>query len=624
MGRAISWCGWCAVVAVLFGDGGRRVEAHPPLAGKISEERYTLHEERGLKIPLRDGVKLSVDLCRPAELPRAPAIVLMTPYSNNGSGTVARARYFARRGYAVALVDSRGRYDSEGTWDPFSANHKTDGYDTIEWVAKQSWCNGSVGMLGGSYLGWTQWWTATQAPPALKCIIPEVAPPDSHWNCPYQQGILVGWMMDWGAMHSGRTMQIARDGPYGGFTPTRQADFMKLPYLKLNARRGAKDCPWFETWLTQNLAGDPYWQAIAYQHPRDYSRVRVPSLSVTGWFDANYPGSPRNFVGVREHGATREAKQAKLVIGPWQHGFNTRSLGNTDFGPEAAIGWDAYCCRWFDHYLLGIDNGIDRDPAVQVFVMGRNEWRTATDWPLPETHWKKYYLHSGGHANSLRGDGTLSLEPPDKESPDQYVYDPALPTLSPYSGGHLEDGPIDTRPAARGSDVLVYSSEPLASDMEVVGPIFARLYAATSAKDTDWMLRLVDVRPDGHAAFLCDGVMRARHRDPEKEGAFNAHRLSEILPNRPYLYTLEFWRGTGNVFRKGHRIRIEISSSYYPYYLPNLNTGRDNIALETERVIARQIIFHDQTRPTHVLLPMIPKNVELADPAAEQSTKTEK
>src|SRR5262249_51729459 len=209
-------------------------------------------------------------------------------------------------------------------------------------------------------------------------------------------------------------------------------------------------------------------------------------------------------------------------------------------------------------------------------------------------------------ANSLKGDGVLSTTAPGDEPADHYTYDPAKPTRAPFKGGHLEDGPVDTRSDAAGDEVLVYTTEALKEDVEVTGPIEAKLFAATSARDTDWMLRLIDVRPEGYAALLCDGVMRARCRDPEKAGAFRSDRLSRIEPGQAYEYTIRFWRGTGNVFRKGHRIRVEVSSSYYPYYLRNLNTGADNVALETKAVTARQTVYHAAKPPSHTVLPVIP------------------
>jgi putative CocE/NonD family hydrolase len=297
-----------------------------------------------------------------------------------------------------------------------------------------------------------------------------------------------------------------------------------------------------------------------------------------------------------------------MVIGPWPHIFNqNRKVGAFDYGAEAVINWDGYVCRWFDHWLKGVANGVTNDPPVHVFVMGRNRWHAEQDWPLPQTKWTKYFLQSGGHANSIGGDGVLSTSSTSMAEFDTYTYDPAKPTHSPFTGGHLEDGAADTRKSSSGPDVLVYTTPPLDQEVEVTGPITAKLYAATSARDTDWMVRLVDVQPDGYSAMLCEGVMRARHRDPKRNGAFNPDKLSIIEPNRVYEYTIEFWRPTSNVFAKDHRIRVEISSSYFPYYLRNLNTGADNIGLETNFVVAEQKIFHTTKHPSHVTLPVIPR-----------------
>ncbi len=587
---------WCAAAA-----------AQPPEPGKYSAEQFAVKASRGHQVRMRDGVHLSVDLYQPAADGRFGAILSHIPYNNNAPGWTQRAKWFAKRGYAVVLSDTRGRFDSEGDWDPFDRKHKTDGYDLVEWIAKQPWCSSQVGMVGPSYMGWTQWWTATQAPPALKVIVPEVAPPDQFYNGPYQHGILVGWMMDWGAMMAGRTTQSAGEGGYGGFTTTRAQDFMEAPYVRLNERRGAVASPWFETWIRQNLATADYWRGIAYQGKENYAKVTVPTLNVTGWFDANFPGSPMNYLGMKQYGATPAARRPSLVIGPWQHSFNrSRKFGAIDYGPQSLIDWDGYACRWFDHFLKGIDNGVTGDPPVHLFVMGRNRWHAEKDWPLPQTRWTKYYLHSEGKANSLEGDGRLGTAPPADEPADGYTYDPAKPTRSPMKGGHLEDGPLDTRAPAKGQDVLVYTSPPLTEEVEVTGPIEAKLYAATSARDTDWMMRLIDVHPDGYAALLCDGVLRARCRDPQKHGAFNPNKLSTIEPEKVYEYTIHFWRATANVFGKGHRLRVEISSSYFPYYLRNPNSGADNIGLETIFVPARQKIYHDARHPSHLVLPVIP------------------
>jgi putative CocE/NonD family hydrolase len=249
--------------------------------------------------------------------------------------------------------------------------------------------------------------------------------------------------------------------------------------------------------------------------------------------------------------------------------------------------------------------------------MGANRWYAEDDWPLPQTVYTRYYLHSGGKANTLKGDGTLSTTVPTQEQPDSYAYDPADPTPDSYDkigtrtpkirrGGHI-DGPVDTRVSSLRDDILVYQTPPLQEAIEITGPITAKLFAATSAKDTDWMIRLIDVHPDGYSALLADAVLRARCRDPRNAGAYNPNQLSEIVPDKPYEYTIEFWRVTGNLFQPGHRIRVEISSAYFPYYMRNLNTGADNVGLETKSVIARQKIFHNREYPSSVLLPVIPK-----------------
>jgi putative CocE/NonD family hydrolase len=555
---------------------------------------------------MRDGVELNVDIFRPKGDGRFGAILAQTPY--NKDGMAGRAKWFAQRGFVVVNSDSRGRFQSGGEWDPFSPAHKTDGFDLVEWIASQKWCNGRVGTYGLSYLGWAQWWTATQAPPALKCMVPEVAPPDQFYNGPYQNGVLVSWAMDWAGVMSKRTPNVVGKGAYGGFSTSRDTDYRKLPYIELDNRRNHGETPWFDKWIQQNTADTPYWRAISYQNAESYAKVQTPSLAISGWFDANFPGTPMNYIAMKKWGGSPEARRPRMVVGPWEHLINRhQKAAGVDFGPTSILNWDGYVCRWFDFHLKGKENGVLNDPPVHVFVMGRNEWRAAADWPLPETQWTKFYFHSDGKANRADGGGTLSAEVPSTEPPDHYTYDPQNPTPdAAFENGHI-DGPRDLRRATERNDVLYYTTAPLENDVEVIGPITAKLYAATSARDTDWMLRLVDVSPEGRESFLCEGVMRARLRDPQNEGAYNPRQLSEIEPDRVLPYTIEFWRATGNQFARGHRIRVEMSSSYFPYYLPNPNTGADNIGLETKTVAAKQTIRHDRECPSHIVLPVIPR-----------------
>ncbi len=607
-------CVMCLLTVTLLVALPQTGAAQAPDAGSYSPSRYGVEVFRGVMAPMRDGVSLSVDIYRPKTPGKFPAILVSTPYDNNSIGSISylAPRWWAERGYVVVLADVRGRFDSDGEWDVFGAKHKTDGYDLVEWIAEQSWCTGKVGMMGPSYLGWTQWWTASTAPPHLAAIAPKVAPPDHFENVPYQNGVLAGgWILDWAAFLSGRTNQVIGDGGYYGWSENRQ-DPPHTPYIEINQSRGLQAAPWFETWYRQNKSTDPYWADIAYQTEDSYSRITVPSLSFTGWFDANYPGSPMNYLGMKKYGATSESRRPSLIIGPWVHNDFSRTTGGIDYGKDAAIDADGYVARWFDHFLKGDNNGVENDPPVYVFVMGENAWHAEADWPLPQTRFTKFYFNSDGAANSLKGNGTLSTEPANGEQFDTYVYDPLDPTRDPFDtwpnkNGHI-DGALDTRLSALGDEVLVYQTPILKDAIEVTGPIEAKLYASTSAKDTDWFVRLVDVHPDGYSAFLAQGVMRARNRDPDNEGRFNSTELSEIEPNEVYEYTIRFWRGTGNLFQKGHRIRVEISSSWFPYFLPNLNAGNDNVATVTadQAVVATQKVYLGGKRASHIVLPIIP------------------
>jgi putative CocE/NonD family hydrolase len=462
-------CGGSLLPSVL-----RLAIAQAPDPGNYSPARYGFHEQRGVLVPVRDGVHLSVDIYAPDSSGKLPGIFSVTPYDNTALRT--EARWFAQRGYVVVVADSRGRYDSEGTFDPFDARHKTEGYDLVEWMARQPWSNGKVGMIGGSYAGSTQWWTASTVSPHLAAIAPKVAPPDAFENMPYQNGVLTGaWVMDWAAMMSGRTAQTVDAGGYRGWTAHHE-DLKHTPYSEINAYRGMHSAPWFKEWYHQNKSTDPYWQGIAYQGQEHYSKITVPSLAFSGWFDANYPGTPMNYAGMRQFGATAAARRPSLIIGPWNHGgpsldhsdallktdAHQRVVGGVDYGSAAELDTDGYIVRWFDHFLKGIDNGVERDPPVYVFVMGENRWHAEADWPLPEAKPTRYYFVSHGHANSFKGDGVLTTTLPRGEGSDTYVYDPRHPTLDPFENfpkhnGRL-DGALDTRLSAIGDEVLVYQT----------------------------------------------------------------------------------------------------------------------------------------------------------------------
>lgn len=592
------------VVVVLVGaafgaadPGGRAsVSAQAP-----APPAYRVKLQYDVKVPMRDGVKLSTDIYRPDDPGTFGTIVIRTPYDNNAAGNAEDAMYFAARGFAVVVQDVRGRYDSEGEWVPI-VNEDKDGYDTIEWAAAQPWSNGKVGMYGGSYVGMTQWRPATLTPPHLTAIFPRVAYSDLFHNWVYTGGAFqLAFNQRWLAvqMHTrtGQTQYLWFDPPNHLLTL-----FRHLP-LMTGDEAGGRVNPTYKEWIRHSTYDD-YWKATSVRNK--YPQVDAAAYNWGGWFDVFLQGATDNFVGVTKDGKSDRARQSqKMLIGPWIHSSSGRRVGDVDFGPAADIEARPVAVRWFDYWLKGIDNGIMREPPVKIFVMGENVWRDEREWPLARTQYTKYYFGSKGKANSLWGDGTLAPTAPAKGAPsDRFVYDPNNPV--PTLGGAtccgeavtpVPMGPRDQRPAARRDDVLVYTTAPLDRDVEVTGPVQVKLYASSTAPDTDFTAKLVDVFPNGFAMNVADGIIRARYRE-------SWEKTSLMTPGRVYEFTIDLW-STSNVFKKGHQIRVEISSSNFPHYDRNPNTGAE-FGTTTELKVATQTIYHDAERPSHIVLPIIP------------------
>jgi putative CocE/NonD family hydrolase len=541
-----------------------------------------------VRVPMRDGVELSADVYHPEAEGRYPVILLRTPYIKANERQIEGGKAWAERGYVLIAMDVRGRGDSGGEFVPYR-NDGIDGHDAVEWAAAQPWSNGNVGTTGGSYPGLIQWLTALTQPPHLKAMCVMVSPSDPFVEFP--NGIAKPMDVCWFHMTSARTMH-----------PTAGVDWMRvyehLPLRTMDEAAGQVIPNWREEMDHEGMDG--WWRAICYQDKLD--RVTVPVLHISGWYDDEQIGTPLNFRGMVDRGGSAEARaNQRLLMGPWGHGINTTAkLGDVDFGPDALIDMRATQQRFFDRWLKGEENGLEEEAPVRIFVMGENVWRDEREWPLARTEFTSYYLHSGGSANSRFGDGRLSTEEPGQEPPDRYTYDPARPVpflTEPVS--NQIGGPDDYAAVQRRDDVLVYATEPLDADLELTGPIRLELYAASSAPDTDFMAMLLDLHPSGFAQRLTDSMVRARFRH-----GFDRKDLLE--PGKVECYAIDLWN-TAQLFTAGHRIGVQITSSAFPKFDRNLNTG-DSLADGTEMQQAEQTIYHDADHPSRVILPVVPRD----------------
>lgn len=558
-----------------------------------AEKVHAVIEELDVKVPMRDGVLLSTNIYRPDAPGRFPALLIRTPYGNGGSGH-GGGRYFAQRGYVAVWQDTRGRFESEGLFYP-AFFETEDGLDTQKWVAEQPWFDGNLGTYGGSYVGMTQWMPALAGSPYVDAMFTSV-PFTEIYTVAYQNGAFRMRMFTaWYAQMS---------APYDFDNDS----FMKNVIDKVNRHLPLIDQDTVLGWRMpyyRDILGHPghdsYWEPISFDGR--YGNIRAATYILAGWFDLFTGQNLKNFREMTSPSIAPDirAKQ-RIIVGPWAHGGQNKSeLGDMDYGAASVINSTEIMLRWFDSTLKGIDNGILDEPPVRIFVMGENVWRSENEWPLARTVYTPYYFHSGGGANTRSGDGVLTTKAPGDEPPDRYVYDPDDPVPSKPDSTVFDDFrylPIDHSRLEGRRDILVYSTPPLDRDIEVTGPVRVRLHAASSAVDTDFTGKLLDVHPDGRAIYLCDGIIRASFRN-------GPSGMSRIEPGKVYEYDIDLW-ATSNVFKKGHRIRLEISSSNFPRFDRNLNTG-GNFATGTTWVKADQTVYHDTSRPSHIILPVIPR-----------------
>jgi putative CocE/NonD family hydrolase len=568
--------------------------------GVASQPAYRVRVELNVQVQMRDQVYLSADVYRPDAEGKFPALLMRTYWGKHEPGKIQGALYYAARGYVVVLQDVRGRFDSGGVWNPY-VNEVRDGYDTQMWLGKQVWCNGSVGAYGESYDGFTALMPAPLHSSYVKTLIP-FANQQTNFGHLYNDGVLqLGTVFSAGLFMGGHTMQPTIAGVYGPGIQLIDWEkvFRTLPLI--TALDDIEDVPWVKEWIRHDSYGD-YW--ASYGVKGKYQEIQTPAFFVTGWYDNLVHESWKNFDGFRSQGGTRQVKQeTKIIVGPWSHGSTKITSGwDADFGADANFDTNKLFLSWFDYQLKGMKTGLSSAAPIQIFVMGANKWRSENEWPLARTKWTDFYLSSGGRANSLYGDGVLSTSLPAGQDAkqDQYVYDPNRPV--PTLGGQIAIfpevwGARDRRAVQRRDDVLVYTTAPLSEDIELTGPVNAILYASSSAVDTDFTATLSDVYPDGRAVHICEGIRGVRFRD-------SLENPTLIEPGKVYKYEVSLWE-TSNLFKAGHRIRIDISSSNFPRFARNQNTG-NSFGMSAEIKIANQTIFHNAEYPSHLVLPIIP------------------
>ncbi|MFE3956334.1 CocE/NonD family hydrolase [Nocardia sp. NPDC059091] len=612
--------GAIALVVAGCGSGGngsapQGAASWPPSNGRGS---CAVDKQENVPATMRDGVVLKADVYRPESADPVPVILMRTQYGK-ATAQVQPFRYqtpdwFASHCYLVVVQDIRGQGQSGGTFTEF-ANDTNDGYDSVEWAATLPGSNGKVGMYGSSYVGATQWLAAVGAPPHLTTIVPANTASDYYDGWTYEGGafrlaFVEPWAMETigasAALNRGDTAtakQLGADGadytrwlgfrPYQQFPPLHPGD----PVV----------APWFYDWISHSTRDD-YWKQWSIRDR--YANVKVPVLDVEGWYDAFLAGGVQNFSGMVAGGGTPEARAGqRLVLGPWDHVGWGRPGSKVETPMLAASGAagdspiNDLMLAWYDHFLKGKNNKVSGQPVVDYFLMGANRWKSASAWPLPDTRWTTYYL-SGNGGNGIQGRaGLLTTDAPqDAQQPDRYDYDPLNPV--PSAGGHSccgastgPQGPVDQFVVEQRSDVLTYTTAPMSSDTELTGPIRVTLWASSTATDTDFTAKLVAVAPDGSTVNLNNGIVRAAFRD-------SLDHPSPIVAGQPYRFTIDVWP-TSYLVKAGSAIRVEVSSSDFPQFAPNPNTG-DPFGQNTNTQVATQTVYHDKDHPSALVLPIIP------------------
>ena len=610
-----------------------------------SHQQYDVLREVDVMVPMRDGVGLATDLYFPAlggqrADGKFPVILERTPYNKASPGNVTNGKYFARRGYVCAIQDVRGRFQSEGVWYAF-AKEAPDGHDAVEWLGTQPWSDGKVGTMGASYAGSDQSALATLAPPHLSTMIVAVGASNYYHSSMRQNGALEQRFLIYAFRMAVTSKEAAADPELRAAVNATFSESIAEIVNGFPLREGAtilRRLPSYERWaidIQTHGDYDDYWKQRGYAVSEYYEEhADVPTLYLGGWYDSYARNTCESFVALSK----LKRSPQKLLMGPWTHGgWAVTVAGDVDFGTESHIDYNDLRLAWFDHYVKGLDTAVAGWPAVRIFTMGAGEgdatvlgspqdrselagradvggyWRDEPDWPLSGTRYTPYYL---------QGDGSLSTDAPAADaSATTFLFDPKDPV--PTMGGGISAADVIMRPGgfdqrgrpdfhgSRGTlplntrgDVLSFETSPLANDLEVTGPIEMHLWASSSAVDTDFTAKLLDIRPptesypDGLAINITDSIIRARYR--------NGYDRPELMtPGEPYELVFQLYP-TSQVFRAGHRVRLDISSSNWPRFDVNPNTGGP-LGFERAYQTATQTVYHDAERPSHIVLPLQPR-----------------
>jgi uncharacterized protein len=543
-----------------------------------------LHDQR---VPLRDGISLSADVYLPLGAQALPTIVQWTPYESTRERFVAWGVWFAKRGYAAVVVDVRGRYESDGQFTAWTHDGQ-DAHDTLTWAADQQWSNGRIGTWGRSYGALVQWQLAHVGHPNLQCIAPQVIHDDYFWDG-YWTGGAFQLALTLGAAALWSSALALITGPSAGDLVLSDRVVAHLPLIELDEVTIGRKVDYWRLWW-DHQTNDDYWHQFRHRP----ERVEVPIFQQGGWFDP-YSGSH-----LRTFAAIGDRVPNRVLMGPWSHEEEVDTFaGDVDLSPGVTVIRD-HELAFYDRFLKDDDNGWEARPPLELYVLGANAWRAEREWPLARTELTPWYLRTG---SALSRD-----EPAHDEPADRYAYDPADPvptiggvssvlTMTQGAQTPVRPGPLDQRALEARDDVLVYTSAPLERDLEVVGPVEMVLYAASSARDTDWIVRLCDVYPDGRSIVLTEGIVRARYRNSHEGDSAELLEPDEVAEYRFRCYPV------ANVFAGGHRLRLDVTSSSFPRFSRNLNTGED-VGTGTRMEVARQTVLHTSAYPSHVVLPV--------------------